>query len=304
MDEKDPVRGGSIQKYDSWLDMTTTMPDVLSSDGENIYMRSLPFDKKGKRRRITHIAAETETPHLFSPTGFLDDHWFHRSYGTYARSFPGGWIGHLNAGRYNPSGRLLVLDDATIYGFGRKPAYYKWTTSLEYRLFAVDKKANPPKDIYAYDYFKAAQVKNFPKMKIDRRLGLPHGPRPSLKKSYICKWEDRKPALLVRAMVSTKDCLFVAGPKDTMDEKDYFFRNAAKGYEQRKAELQNQSDIWKGEDGGILHAVSKKDGTRIAEHKLDAIPVFDGMIAVKGRLLVSLTNGKLICLSGSPTKGK
>jgi outer membrane protein assembly factor BamB len=296
MDEKDPLRGGSIQKYDSWLDMTTTLPDVLASDAKNIYMRSLPFDKKGKRRRITHIAEETEMPHLFSPTGYLDNHWFHRSYWTYARSFPGGWIGHLNAGRYNPSGRLVVIDDSTVYGFGRKPAYYKWTTSLEYRLFAVDKKTNTPKDIYAYDYFKVAQVKKFPKMKIDRSLGLPHGPRPSLKKSYACKWEDANPALLVLAMVSTKDRLFVAGPKDIMDEKSYSAKNAALGYGQLKSDLKRQSEIWKGKGGGLLHAVSKKDGTPAAKHKLDAIPVFDGMIAVEGKLFISLTNGRLICL--------
>ena len=302
MDDTDPLRGGSIQKYDSWLDMTTTMPDVLSSDGKNIYMRSLPFDMKGKRRRITHIADDTETPHLFSPTGFLDDAWFHRSYWTYARSFPGGWIGHLNAGRYNPSGRLLVQDGANLYGFGRKPAYYKWTTSLEYRLFAVDKKANTPRDIYAYDVFKVAQVKNFPRMKIDKGLGLPHGPRAVIKKTYDCIWENTTPPVLVRAMVSTKDCLFVAGPKDIMDEHDYTSRNAAAGYKKIKGELQKQSDVWSGKGGGLLHAVSKKDGSRIANYRLDAIPVFDGMIAVEGKLFVSLTTGRLICLGGSRTK--
>ena len=296
MDDKDPLRGGSIQKYDSWLDMTTTMPDVLSCDGKNIYMRSMPFDKKGKRRRITHIADESETPHLFSPTGYLDNYWFHRSYWTYARSFPGGWIGHLNAGRYNPSGRLLVIDDSSIYGFGRKPAYYNWTTSLEYRLFAVDRKTHVPKDIYAYDRFKVAQVKNFPRMKIDRSLSLPHGPRAKLKKSYACKWENSSPPLLVMAMVRTRDSLFVAGPKDIMDEQSHSFSSAAKAYAQLKGDLKSQADIWKGNRGAVLHAVSKKDGSPTAKHKLDAIPVFDGMVAVEGKLYVSLRNGRLICL--------
>ncbi len=304
MDEKDPLRGGSIQKYDSWLDMTTTMPDVLSRDGENVYMRSLPFDTQGNRRRITHIAEETETPHLFSPNGFLEDQWFHRSYWTYARSFPGGWIGHLNAGRYNPSGRLLVLDDSTIYAYGRKPAYYRWTTSLEYRLFAVDRKTSKAQDIYAYDQFKAAQLKNFPKMKIDRAMGLPSGPRAVLQKSYDRRWEDNQPALLVRAMVSTADSLFIAGPKDISDEKDFSFSDATEGYKQNKHDLRNQSDVWNGKDGAMLLAVSKTDGTTIAEHRLDAIPVFDGLIAAEGKLFVSLTTGDLICLGDSQTKEK
>ena len=100
------------------------------------------------------------------------------------------------------------------------------------------------------------------------------------------------------AMVSTKDNLFVAGPKDIMDEKNYSFSDAAKGYEQHKSDLKRQADIWNGRVGGLLHAVSKKDGKRISEHRLDAIPVFDGMIAVEGRLFVSLTSGDLICLGG------
>ena len=139
-------------------------------------------------------------------------------------------------------------------------------------------------------------------MKIDKSLGLPSGPRVSARKPYGCKWEDNGPPVLVRAMVSTGDSLFIAGPKDTMDERNYSHANAAKAYGQLKSDLKGQSEIWKGKDGGLLHAVSKKDGTPIAKHRLDAIPVFDGMIAVEGKLFVSLANGKLICLSGSRTK--
>ena len=164
-----------------------------------------------------------------------------------------------------------------------------------------------------YEQFKKDMVEkkkqnakdpNFPKMKIDRTLGLPHGPRASLKRPYGCRWEYSNPPLLVRAMVSTRDCLFVAGPKDIMDEKAYSYRDASKGYGQLKSDLKRQSDIWNGQGGGLLHALSKKDGARLAEHKLDAIPVFDGMIAVEGKLFVSLTSGDLICLRGSQEKGK
>lgn len=302
MDEHDPLLGGSIQKYDSWLDMTTTLPDLLSRDGENIYMRSLPFDLQGKRRRITHIAEETETPHLFSPNGFLEDQWFHRSYWTYARSFPGGWIGHLNAGRYNPSGRIMVLDDEAIYGYGRQPQYYRWTTSLEYRLFAIDKQTNKPRDIYAYDRFKEAQVKNFPKMKIDSRLGLPSGPRPELKKSYECRWQNTDPGLLARAMVSAGENLFIAGPKDIMDEQDFYYSNATQGFMLNRSALKEQSSLWDGKGGALLHIVRKSDGATIAQHQLEALPVFDGMIAAQGQLLISLTDGRLICITDGQAK--
>ena len=300
MDQTDPLLGGSIQKYDSWLDMTTTLPDVLSSDGKNIYMRSLPFDMEGNRRRISHIAEETEPPHLFSPTGFLDGSWFHRSYWTYGRTFPGGWVGHLNAGRYNPSGRLLVVDGATLFGFGRQPEYYKWTTSLEYRLFAVDKDAHQTRDVYAYDAFKEAQQKNFPKMKIDRQLGLPSGPRPERLKSYPCKWENRKMPLLVRAMVATKNALFVAGPDDVSDEGVLFYRDAKNGVKGKEADLAKQAALWKGEGGATLLAVSKQDGKKVFEYHLEALPVFDGMIAAGKQLFIADETGTLVCL-GSET---
>lgn len=297
MDQTDPLLGGSITKYDSWLDMTTTLPDVLSSDGRNIYMRSLPFDMEGNRRRITHIAEETEPAHLFSPTGFLDDNWFHRSYWTYARTFPGGWIGHLNAGRYNPSGRLLVVDDATVFGFGRQPDYYRWTTSLEYRLFAVDEDAHQTRDIYAYDAFKAAQLENFPKMKIDRQLGLPSGPRPARLNSYACKWENRDMPLLVRAMVATKNALFVAGPDDVSDEGVLSFRDAKDKVRDKEPDLAKQATLWKGEGGSTLLAVSKQDGTKLCEYHLDALPVFDGMIAANNQLFIATEKGTLVCFA-------
>jgi hypothetical protein len=262
-------------------------------------MRSLPFDKKGNRRRITHLAEESEPPHLFSPTGFLDGSWFHRTYWTYGRTFPGGWIGHLNAGRYNPSGRLMVLDDSAIYGFGRKPDYYRWVTSLEYRLFAVDRETFQPRDIYAYDKFKERQVANFPSMKIDRALGLPSGPYPkSLARPYECVWQEDEVPLLVRGMVATKDRLFVAGPKDVSDEGQLSNRNAKDEYAKLQAHLAQQDEIWEQGRQGLLSAITKADGKTVESIDLDGFPVFDGMIAANGRLFIAMQDGRVLCLEG------
>jgi hypothetical protein len=74
--------------------------------------------------------------------GFLDDTWFHRSYWVYGRSFAGGHNGYYQAGKFAPSGRILVFDDEQVYGYGRKPQYLKWTTTLEHRLFSTSKQ--PP----------------------------------------------------------------------------------------------------------------------------------------------------------------
>lgn len=306
MDRADPIQGGTIQKYDSWLDMTTTLPDILSCDGENVFMRSLPFDLRGNRRRITHIAAETEPAHLFSPTGYLDNTWFHRTYWTYGRTFPGGWIGHLNPGRYNPSGRLLVMDEDHVYGYGRRPDYYRWTTALEYRLFAVERGTHETKDIYAYDKFKVDQLEKFPEMKIDRLMQLPSGNKPRTVPRYDVSWEDTSPVLLVRAMAVSKETLLVAGPEDISDEGLFSFTEARNATGNRQAltdvasrpDLKEQAEMWNGKSGATLLAISKEDGKTLSSHHLDSLPVFDGMIVADGAVFVATAQGSVVCLRG------
>jgi hypothetical protein len=51
-----------------------------------------------------------------------------------------------------------------------------------------------------------------------------------------------------------------------------------------------------GRVGGVLWAVSAHDGKKLAESRLDAPPVFDGLIAAGGRLYLSLTDSRVICL--------
>jgi outer membrane protein assembly factor BamB len=50
-----------------------------------------------------------------------------------------------------------------------------------------------------------------------------------------------------------------------------------------------------GRDGALLWAVSAADGGKLAEYKLDAPPVFDGMAAAGGRLYLSTVDGHLQC---------
>jgi len=133
------------------LNMPVALPDVLTSDGQHLYMRSQMFDLKGKRLQLgphssnatkQGAAQQGEGVHLFCPTGFLDDTWFHRTYWVYGRSFAGGWNGYFEAGKFAPAGRILAFDASRVYGYGRKPKYYRWTTPLEHQLFATDK--DPP----------------------------------------------------------------------------------------------------------------------------------------------------------------
>ncbi len=152
LDDKDPESGKNLQARLKVLQMPVGLSDILSSDGKYTYMRSQPFDAEGQRVDLGPYSADFatqgsvhkgETAHLFAPMGFLDDTYFHRAYWVYGRSFAGGHAGYYQAGKYAPGGRLIVHDDENVYGFCRKPQYYRWTTTIEHHLFAASK-APPP----------------------------------------------------------------------------------------------------------------------------------------------------------------
>ena len=86
--------------------------DILTCDTEHIYLQESAFDGEKMIRNGGN-------PHLFSVTGMLDDAWSHRSYlifGTKS-SLSTGCSGRDRKLIY---GRLLVFDDSTVYGYGRK----------------------------------------------------------------------------------------------------------------------------------------------------------------------------------------
>ena len=146
IDANDPS-GGKIQDRIQTLQMPAGLSDILSSDGEKIYLRSQAFEMDGRRTNLGPISGDPaehgssqagEGRHLFAPMGYLDDTWFHRSYWVYGRNFAGGHNGYWQAGKYTPGGRILCFDDDTVYGYARLPEYYRWTTPLEHQLYAAD----------------------------------------------------------------------------------------------------------------------------------------------------------------------
>jgi len=139
--------GKKIQDYIDWLNMPAGLPDILSCDGRQVYMRSQPFDLNGKRTRVDRLDVKNQRGddvHLFCPSGFLDGSWWHRTYQVYGQSFSGGHSGYSQAGKFTPSGKIMTFDDEHLYAFGRKPQYYKWTTPIEHQLFSTVKKIPPP----------------------------------------------------------------------------------------------------------------------------------------------------------------
>ena len=85
--------------------------------------------------------------------------------------------------------------------------------------------------------------------------------------------------------------MFLAGPPDCIKTKDERGDQALL--------LENPFEVldsWEGRNGALLWSVSTKDGKRLAEYKLESVPVFDGMAAANGRLYMSMKNGSVLCL--------
>ena len=241
---------GEQPKEPIMFEMPGALPDILSSDGELVYMRNLAFDPDSLQTR-------EPKQHLYSPAGLLNDDWWHRNYWIFGTHFYSGYIGWRFAGLEAPAGRLLALDDTSVYGFARESSRPRAAGAQAYHLFATDRKGLPAPE--APDYTRASRG-------YSRK-----GPR-QLKTEF--RWTANIP-ILVRAMLRAGDMLFVAGPPDSA------LRSAS---------------AFEGRRGGGLCVVSTADGKVLRDYRLDSPPVFDGMAAANGRLYLTTVDGQVLCL--------
>jgi len=287
LDDRVPNTEDNLQVQIAGLNMPVALPDVLVRDGASVYMKSQQFDMAGNRLDIDTPnkparQQKGDTAHLFCPTGLLDDIWWHRSYWVFGRVWKSGAGGYYQPGRFAPSGRPMVFDDDRVYGFGRKPEYYRWTTPMEYVLFAAAKQPQ----VLRFGDADARRGKGKKK-----KGGLGGMPPNTFKKD----WTQDVP-ILVRAMVLAGKTLFIAGPRDLIDEK-----KTLRSIDTQETQdlLARQSEVIKGSEGALLRAVSTADGSTIAEQQLDTLPVFDGMIAAGTRIYYTTVDGAVVAL-GAP----
>ena len=282
LDHHDVESKKDLQDYITGLNMPVALADVLLSDGQRLYMKSQRFDMDGRPQDIdvpTRNANEQggEFRHLFCPTGLLDDVWWHRSYWVFGRVWKSGAGGYFQAGQNAPAGRPLVFDDKNVYGYGRKPQYYRWTTPMEYQLFASDREP----EIVRKPPPKPAAGKDTKKKK----------PKGSSRVEFA--WAEDCP-VLVRAMVLAGRTIFLAGPPDLVDEEESL---KTFGDPDTQAKLADQAAALEGKHGMLLQAVSAADGKKLAEWRLESVPVFDGLIAAGGRLYLTAADGRVHCLA-------
>jgi outer membrane protein assembly factor BamB len=171
--------------------MPGALPDIFSTDGSSLFMRHSRFG-------LNCESLPPDVDHLFSPAGFLDDSWWHRTYWLFGREMLPDYHGWPVAGCVRITGRLLVHDGDCVYGFGRD-SYEKAGSHLGlntgYHLFAADAKLGPPKPPQKapgdwWRTFPGSRVRNV--------------------------WSKRLP-FYARAMILAGDTLFVAGSCQAVD---------------------------------------------------------------------------------------
>jgi len=259
--------------------------DVLVSEGGAIYMRQKRLTAALKEENSQDLSTKGEKDvglHVFSTAGLLDASWYNRTFWMYAKRWPGFQL----ANQAPKSGQLLVVDDATTYGvsvFYRRNVHTTmfFPAKEGYLLFA-DKNTNEPQIVGEAGARKP--VAWLPQSDYGRREGVRTLDSEAFGLDKMIGYTRAEPPLWklwlpvrIRAMVKAGNTLFVAGPPDALDASDPYA-------------------AFEGRKGASLLSVSAKDGKKLAELPLTAPPVFDGMIATSGRLLVALEDGNLLCL--------
>ncbi|MHC4406956.1 MAG: outer membrane protein assembly factor BamB family protein, partial [Planctomycetota bacterium] len=244
------------------------LPDVLSTDGDSIFMRSARFD-------LDLVRQKDDVPHLWSSVGFLDDSWWHRTYWQIGTSMSSGWGGWARAGQRVPAGRLLVADGPRVFGFGRN----QYDTPGAHVGVDADGVWGPiGREQGRWTFYHL----------FGRTMNAPAGKPPRRKAAKQAAselvWTRRIP-VVGRAMVLAGETLFVAGPPHKVSEIPHEPSGADPLAEALEADR-----------GGRLVAVSATDGKTLADHELKSSPVFDGMAAAQGRLYLSTKSGEVVCM--------
>jgi len=291
------------------------LPDVLSADAENLYLRSVALG------RDLAIRDKAYVHHLFGSMGFLEDTWWERTYWIYGSHFYGGARGHGYAKTLFPGGRILTFDEDSVYGYR--------DASLDAPLAGIFRVAKNPEFIDLKETIRrvkprkkrpgsAGHDKVLEGEELARRLskfvwkdGMPQDPKAMNLTShgglgetvrrvtkYEYAWHHDVP-LYPQAMLLTDKTFHVAGPPK-FDEDATAWRLSTSRTDRFELDplLKDAVDTFEGKKGGLVLAVDKRTGQTLGECRIPSSPVFDGMIAAGGKLFLALTDGSVLCLAG------
>jgi len=267
--------------------MEGALPDLIVSDGKDLYMQRIKFDAQLNRLETIQESPLGELDmganHLVATGGFLDDTGFDRLYWMYSRRWPGFYFAQQSP----KAGQLVVFDESTTYAVKYFYRRFQWSplfipAEKGYLLFADDNDNEPILE----EKGRPAQAINWlPKETLSdkhRRGGRGVEKGTGYVRQRPEKWQKMIP-LRIRAMVLAGDRLFAAGIPDIVDSKD-----PLAAFEGRK--------------GALLQVFSTKDGSRLKSYPLSSMPAFDGLSAARGRLYLATRDGKVLCFGEAPRK--
>jgi len=241
--------------------------DILLTDGRAVYLRHRKLELSTLMRLDATTATGLSGRRLIVDGGFLDDFWFHRAY----------WrLGGVQ-------GNLIVFDQRAAYA----TAMHQSPGSDNYRFYVP---AGGRTDSVARGrgkgdpgWLSGAKVQHGGYHLLAVTHKGPQAAAASGRKrdggAQSTIWHNDRFPICPRAMVAAGKTLLVAGFPDRIDPKDPWA-------------------TFEGRRGGVLCELSAADGEKLAEYKLAAPPVFNGMAAADGKVYLSLTDGSILCLSG------
>jgi hypothetical protein len=230
--------------------------DILVTDGKNIYLFQMTFDRTLKDitpERASSLGDRISGRRLIASNGFLQDMWFDRTFWSYSKRWPGFHF----ANAAPKAGQILVFDDKHTFGL------HVYTKRLR-----LSPTFTPGE---GYEFF-ADENENEPVLASNSK-GREKGPGFSRAKPPV--WSVKIP-LRVLALVKAGDRLFMAGHPDVVPEDDPYA-------------------AFEGRKGAQLWAVSAKDGRKLSEQPIKSMPRMDGLIASGGKLYLSTEKGEVIC---------
>jgi len=255
---------------------TGALADVLVSDGTHVNMRQVQFEKDLVQKEPAKLAT------LFTTTGLLEDCWFHRqnwhlSSPAKIRSTGKAAVSSAaNRGTGAAIGKLLVFTADCVYGVQSPYTFLKHTKSMWpptheghlHQKYARYKPESFPTGVWLYAQANTSKRSG----EWQRTTAKDLKPKPGH------KWKRDLP-LQIRALVLAGRVLVAAGWLDAVGVNPPG-GDPVPGAEARPAQL------W---------VLSTEDGRPLAEHPLDARPVFDGMAVARGRLYLAMADGSVRC---------
>ncbi|MBN2450518.1 MAG: PQQ-binding-like beta-propeller repeat protein, partial [Lentisphaeria bacterium] len=263
---RDPATGDAVTLYTPFsaegplgkMEMPGVLPDVLSSDGECLWMRSVTFN------RALEIQPSFP-PHLFSSMGFLDDSGWELSYWLYGPHMYSGRAGIAHAVTLYPTARIMVCGEDEVYGYQ-----------------------------YGYEGIAAPRFIASAKVPVTRTVKLKKGSRSQV----VHRWETRVPLHVQALVLAAHTLFLAGTPEvDTQATRLELEAVTTDEYHPSPV-LRKALDTFLGRHGGVLVALDAADGTPRLERRLDVLPVFDGLIAANGSLYMSCRDGHVVCLRG------